>query len=65
MKIMDFLFGKKPNIFDKNKEVRHKLNTFTWQEWKNRYLNDPEYDWKRHEGTHFQKNNSSDSQNIK
>ena len=53
MKIMDFLFGKKANIFDENKEVRHKLKKSYWQEWKNRYLHGQEYDWKRHSGTNF------------
>jgi len=58
MKIMDFLFGKKPNIFDNSKDVRHELKTSTWQKWKNRYLHDTEYDWQRHQGIHFLKDQS-------
>lgn len=49
-KILDFLFGRDPDIFDENGEVRHDLGERFWGEWEARYRA-PEYDWRRHSGT--------------
>ena len=50
-KILDFLFGKKPDIFDENGSVRHKLKKEKWEAWQKRYTSSPEYNWKNHTGT--------------
>ena len=55
MKILDFLFGKKPPIFNKKGEVSHKMRKKSWEDWKDRYKEGPEYDWRRHSGKHFTK----------
>ena len=56
-KIKDFLFGKKPDIFNKSGEVQHQLKKNSWQEWENRYLEASEYDWNQHSGTNYNKKN--------
>lgn len=50
-KILDFLFGKSPQIFDEKGQVRHKLESKIWQKWEQRYQNSPEYNWRNHTGT--------------
>jgi hypothetical protein len=50
-KLGDFLFGKTPDIFAEDGSVRHKLPKEKWEAWQNRYLMDPEYNWKNHIGT--------------
>ena len=50
-KLLDFLFGKNPDIFDSNGEVRHKLPKNKWEAWKKKYFSDPSYNWKNHSGT--------------
>lgn len=49
-KLLNFLFGKKPNIFDKNGNVRHILPNEKWDAWNNRYQQGAEYNWKNHNG---------------
>ncbi len=53
MKLMDFLFGKKPNIFNKTGKVEHQLKENAWSEWKNRYIQGKEYNWKKHSGMRY------------
>ncbi len=47
-KLLDFLFGKSPKIFDEMGRVRHNFPEEKWQQWNNRLLKNPEYDWKNH-----------------
>jgi hypothetical protein len=49
-KVLEFLFGKDPDIFAADGTVRHKLPKEKWDAWQNRYLLDPEYNWKNHVG---------------
>ena len=53
MKLLDFLFGKKPPIFDKKGMVQHQLKEKSWSEWKDRYIESPENDWRHHSGKSF------------
>ena len=48
-KIMDFLFGRFPRIFNKKGEVVHDLGSPSWKGWKDRY-HKADYDWRNHSG---------------
>lgn len=48
--ILNFLFGKSPDIFDENGQVRHKFPEEKWKSWNDRFKNS-QYDWKKHQGT--------------
>lgn len=48
-KTLDFLFGKAPQIFDKDGQVRHHLSKEKWQSWEHRFQT-KDYDWKHHKG---------------
>ena len=48
--IMNFLFGKMPNIFSQKGEVGHTRRSSAWTDWKKRYAEGFEYNWKRHSG---------------
>ena len=48
--VMDFLFGKDPDIFDRDGTVRHNLPQQKWDAWKSRYTSQPEYNWRNHTG---------------
>ncbi len=50
-KILDFLFGKDPDIFDEKGQVCHKLPKKKWDAWYNRTKTDPSYNWRNHIGT--------------
>lgn len=52
-KIMNFLFGSKYPIFNKKGKIRHHREAFV-KEWKMRYKQDPNYNWKNHKGMQFQ-----------
>ncbi len=58
MKLLDFLFGKKPPIFNKKGHVEHELKGDSWAKWKDRYRYGSEYDWRKHSGMQF-KNQTS------
>lgn len=49
MKLLEFLFGKKPDIFDENGKVRHKLPETLWNKWEKRFKTS-EYNWHKHSG---------------
>ena len=51
MKWLDFLFGKRPDIFNKKGQVEHQLKQKAWDEWQNRFAEGQEYDWTGHRGT--------------
>lgn len=50
-KVLDFLFGKSPDIFDVNGNVLHKLPPEKWKAWRDRFEKKSEYDWRQHRGT--------------
>lgn len=51
MGIIEFLFGKKPKIiFDKGGTVKHDHPEKKWDEWKDRFGKNPDYNWKNHTG---------------
>ena len=50
MKWLNFLFGKKPDIFNKKGQVEHQLNKDLWEKWQNRFAEGQEYDWTQHSG---------------
>lgn len=50
-KILGFLFGKSPDIFDAKGEVVHKLPDNYWKAWRERFDHNPDYDWHKHCGT--------------
>lgn len=45
--VLDFLFGKDPDIFDEKGQVRHKFADKKWQDWQNRFK-DSDYNWRNH-----------------
>jgi hypothetical protein len=49
--ILDFLFGRRPKIFDQDGTVRHNLPKEKWDQWDNRYQQGAEYNWRNHTGT--------------
>lgn len=51
MKLLEFLFGKTPDIFDKEGQVSHRLPKEKWEAWQRRYTSNPEYNWRNHAGT--------------
>ncbi|MCB0411546.1 MAG: hypothetical protein KDD22_03420 [Bdellovibrionales bacterium] len=50
-KLMNFLFGKEPEIFDENGRVRHNLPKEKWDAWNQRYMGGEEFNWRNHTGT--------------
>ncbi len=59
-KILDFLFGKNPDIFDANGNIVHKFPPEKWKAWDDRFKNG-EYDWRKHKGTKKQPIKAPDS----
>lgn len=49
-KLFGFLFGKSPEIFDQDGNVRHNFPKEKWTAWENRFRA-REYDWHQHRGT--------------
>lgn len=48
-KLLDFLFGKDPLIFDDKGNVSHNLPLKKWQDWQDRYKT-PQNNWRHHVG---------------
>ncbi len=48
MGILDFFFGKDPDIFDENGRVRHKFSDSKWAQWNDRLKANPDYNWRKH-----------------
>lgn len=59
--VLDFLFGKDPEIFNAKGEVEHQLPQEKWQAWQDRYLKGDEYNWRNHTGTRLSDKTSSQS----
>ena len=53
-KVMNFLFGKKPPIFDSKGDIDHK-RAMSFKKWRDRYINDGSYNWKNHSGMLYKK----------
>lgn len=53
-KLLTFLFGKSPDIFDANGNVVHKLPDDRWKAWRDRFEKSASYDWRHHKGTERQ-----------
>jgi len=53
-KVLGFLFGKSPDIFDANGNVVHKLPPEKWKAWRERFERSSNYDWRLHKGTERQ-----------
>lgn len=49
-KVVQFLFGKGPDIFDKKGRVRHNLPQEKWDSWNRRYMAGAEFNWHNHRG---------------
>lgn len=49
-KILQFLFGKSPEIFNKKGFVQHDLGKKKWTDWTDRFAKNPEYDFMKHRG---------------
>ena len=49
--VLNFLFGKEPDIFDDKGHVVHKHPKKKWDDWNNRLKTNPEYNWRNHTGT--------------
>ena len=49
-KILSFIFGKEPSIFNKKGEVEHHFPKTKWKKWQNRIQNNPDYNWRHHLG---------------
>ncbi len=52
MGLLSFLFGKKPKItFTDDGRAIHNHPQKKWDDWKNRFQQDPHYNWRNHSGT--------------
>lgn len=49
--LLDFLFGKEAQIFNKKGEVEHQFPKKKWEDWQKRYFSQAEYNWRNHKGT--------------
>lgn len=48
--VLDFLFGKDPDIFDNQGNVSHSLPRKKWEEWHQRTKIDSHHNWRSHTG---------------
>ncbi len=52
MGLLSLIFGKKPKvIFTDDGRVVHKHPEKKWEDWKNRFRQNPDYNWRSHSGT--------------
>ena len=51
-KLMEFLFGTKYPIFNNKGEIVHSRKKMV-KKWKEKYLKDPDYNWRNHAGKYF------------
>lgn len=49
--ILGFIFGKSPEIFDKQGNVKHQHPDQKWSAWQARYTTSSEYNWRNHSGS--------------
>lgn len=50
-KVIDFLFGKEPKIFDDRGNVVHQLPKTKWDQWQDRFRKDDNYNFRKHVAT--------------
>ncbi|MGE3683142.1 MAG: hypothetical protein AB7G93_15575 [Bdellovibrionales bacterium] len=50
-KLIGFLFGKRPDIFDAEGNIVHRLPPEKWKAWRARFEQSRDYDWRQHTGT--------------
>ncbi|MBC6416072.1 MAG: hypothetical protein GDA46_06790 [Bdellovibrionales bacterium] len=51
-RFIEFFFGKKYPIFNKEGEIEHSRE-LSFQQWEDRFKKDPNYDWNNHAGLYF------------
>ena len=56
--VLDFLFGKDPEIFNDKGQVQHNLPEMKWKNWHARYADSPEHNWRQHRGRANRSRNS-------
>lgn len=61
--ILNFLFGKNPEIFNPKGEVEHQLPEEKWRKWQARFHENPLYDFRQHGGRKPENENSNIRQN--
>ncbi len=49
-KLLDFIFGRAPDIFDADGNIVHKLGPEKWKKWQDRFAKNQEFDWHQHRG---------------
>ena len=49
-KLLGFLFGRAPKIFDSKGRVVHQHPDQKWKDWDNRYQMGSEFNWRNHVG---------------
>jgi hypothetical protein len=54
-KVLDFLFGKDNNVFNKKGKVEHDLGQPKWTQWTHRFSENPKYDFTKHHGRDMKK----------
>ena len=50
-KILNFLFGKDPDIFDDRGNVLHHFQKTKWDAWQDRFRKDSNYNFRKHVAT--------------
>ena len=48
-RLLEFLFGRSPDVFDKEGEIDLRLPDQVWTNWARRYWQN-EFNWRRHQG---------------
>ena len=61
--VIDFLFGKEPDIFDDKGRVQHKLPKKKWDDWHHRIIKGQEYNWREHAGSQVGEKKSPPTKN--
>ena len=51
-RLMNFLFGKKPAIYDSQGKINHRWAGFM-ERWRERYRSGEALNWRNHSGLHF------------
>ncbi|MBT4760416.1 MAG: hypothetical protein HOO06_01855 [Bdellovibrionaceae bacterium] len=49
-KLLEFLLGKKPPIFNKDGAIEHPKNPRQWELWRKRYTSEAGRNWRNHAG---------------
>ena len=51
MNILSLFFGSPPDIYDAKGTIVHKLPEDRWADWKKRFSQNSDLDWRNHQGT--------------